>query len=99
MSHFEISEKLRKYFYPYRPTAREQNFWALFSDVFSFFLPRKLISRKEDMQIIKKRFFYFGLRIPLPIQIQLLDIENPKKSKTRLHLMHCTIQYINSLRL
>jgi hypothetical protein len=29
----------------------------------------------------EKRIYYVGLRIILPIQIQLLNIENPKKSK------------------
>jgi hypothetical protein len=29
----------------------------------------------------EKRLFYFGLRIRLPIQIQLLNIENPKNPK------------------
>jgi hypothetical protein len=32
---------------------------------------------------IKKRFFYFDLRILLSIQIQFLEIENPKKPKNR----------------
>jgi hypothetical protein len=31
---------------------------------------------------------YFVLRILLPIQIQLLEIENPKKSKNRLPILH-----------
>jgi hypothetical protein len=29
----------------------------------------------------EKRTYYFGLRILLPIKIQVLDVENPKKSK------------------
>jgi hypothetical protein len=33
------------------------------------------------MKIKTKRLFYFGLRILLPIQIPLLDIENPKYPK------------------
>jgi hypothetical protein len=36
----------------------------------------------------EKSLFYFGLRIRLPIQIQLLDIEKKsKKSKNRLPLL------------
>jgi hypothetical protein len=34
----------------------------------------------------EKRLFYFGLSILLAIQIQLLEIENPKKSKNQLHM-------------
>jgi hypothetical protein len=44
----------------------------------------------------KKHLFYFGLIIPLPIQIQLLDNENPRKTKidslctaeTHLRILH-----------
>jgi hypothetical protein len=36
------------------------------------------VGRHENKVI---RHFYFGLRILLPIQIQLLEIENPKKPK------------------
>jgi hypothetical protein len=40
--------------------------------------PQKLnFTLIEDMQIKKNALFYFGLRIILPIQIQLLAIENP----------------------
>jgi hypothetical protein len=36
----------------------------------------------------EKLFFYFGLLILLPSQIQFLDIENPKNQKNRLLLFH-----------
>jgi hypothetical protein len=36
---------------------------------------------QEDIKIKKNAFYYFGLRILLPIQIQLLDIEIPKNPK------------------
>jgi hypothetical protein len=44
-----------------------------------FWVP-KLISAWEVMQIMRNVFFFFDLRILLPIQIQLLEIENPKKN-------------------
>jgi hypothetical protein len=37
-----------------------------------------LIGRHENKE---KRKIYFGLRIPLPKQIQLLEIEDPKNLK------------------
>jgi hypothetical protein len=33
------------------------------------------------MEIKKNAFFYFGLRILMPIQIQLLEIKNPRNPK------------------
>jgi hypothetical protein len=42
---------------------------------------QKLISGQEDMKIKKTTFSTFVLQFFLPIQIQLLDIEN-KKIKT-----------------
>jgi uncharacterized pyridoxamine 5'-phosphate oxidase family protein len=36
----------------------------------------------------EKRLFYFGLRNLLPIQIQLLDTENPKNPKIDLPLVY-----------
>jgi hypothetical protein len=50
--------------------------WTLFSDPFSF-----LGSRAGKHENTEKLLYYFGLRILLPIQIQLLDIENPKHPK------------------
>jgi hypothetical protein len=43
-----------------------------------------LIGRHE-----KKRLCYFVLRILLPIQIQLLKIENPKNPKIDSHYRYC----------
>jgi hypothetical protein len=37
------------------------------------------LSRHENKE---KRRFHFDLRIPLPIQIQLLDFENPNSPKS-----------------
>jgi hypothetical protein len=54
-----------------------KNLLAIFSEFFFFSGQKKLIPGQEDMKI-KKNFFYFGFIILLPIQIQLLDIENPK---------------------
>jgi hypothetical protein len=42
---------------------------------------------------IKKNAYYFGLKILLLIQIQLLEIEKPKKSKNRLPLLPCLIRF------
>jgi hypothetical protein len=51
------------------------------------------IGRHENKE---KRLFYFGLRILLAIQIQLLKIENPKnrekKSKDRLPPHYSTVE-------
>jgi hypothetical protein len=44
----------------------------------------------------EKRLLYFGLTILLPIQIQLLDIENPKKSKNLQTKLYPNIFYIIS---
>jgi hypothetical protein len=59
-------------------------FLALFSEVFSSFLAQFRAGRHENKE---KRLFYFALGILLSIQIQLLDTEKPKKSKSRLPLM------------
>jgi hypothetical protein len=42
---------------------------------------QKLISGQEGMKKKEKRLFYFGLRIRLPIKIQLLEIDSPKNPK------------------
>jgi hypothetical protein len=44
-------------------------------------LASKTDFRKGRHENKEKRLFYFGLRILLPIQIQLLEIENPKNPK------------------
>jgi hypothetical protein len=49
---------------------------------FSLFWAQKTHFRAENKE---KRLCYFGLRIPLPIQIQLLDIENTKIPKIVFH--------------
>jgi hypothetical protein len=48
---------------------------------FSLFWASKTDFRKGRHENKEKRLFYFGLRILLPIQIQLLEIENPKNPK------------------
>jgi hypothetical protein len=47
--------------------------------IFSLFGPQKTHYWAGRHESKEKCIFYFGLRILLPIQIQLLDIENPKK--------------------
>jgi hypothetical protein len=54
---------------------------------FLFFGPQKTHSRVRRHENTGKHLFYFGLRIIVLIQIQLLEIENPKKSKIGL-LLH-----------
>jgi hypothetical protein len=49
---------------------------------FSFFWALKTRFREGRHENKEKRLFYVGLKILLPIQIQLLEIENPKNSKT-----------------
>jgi hypothetical protein len=49
---------------------------------FSFVRAQKLISDIGIPENIEKRLFYFGLRIRLPIQIQLLEIETRKIQKS-----------------
>jgi hypothetical protein len=53
---------------------------TLIGEFFSFLGPKThfRVGRHENKG---KRQFYFGLRILLPIQIQLLDIESPKNPK------------------
>jgi hypothetical protein len=46
--------------------------------IFIFFGPKNFIPGAGRRENEEKRLFYFGLRILLPIQIHLLDIENPK---------------------
>jgi hypothetical protein len=48
---------------------------------FLFFGPKKTRFQAGRHENKEKRLFYFGLRILLPIQIQLLDIVNPKNPK------------------
>jgi hypothetical protein len=45
---------------------------------FSLFWAKKTLFRAGRHENKEKRLFYFGLRILLPIQIQLLEIENKK---------------------
>jgi hypothetical protein len=59
------------FWYPYW----RENIFLPFLDNFSLFWAQKLMGRHENKEKLR---FYFGLRILLPIQIQLLDIENPK---------------------
>jgi hypothetical protein len=47
----------------------------------SFFWALKTHFRIGRHENKEKRLFYFGLRILLPIQIQLLETENPKNPK------------------
>jgi hypothetical protein len=42
-----------------------------------FWAQKKTLFRAGKHENKEKRLFFFGLRILLPIQIQLLDIENP----------------------
>jgi phosphatidylserine decarboxylase len=53
-------------------------FLAPFSDFFSLFLVPKTRFRIGRHENKEKRLFYFGLRILLLLQIQLLDFENRK---------------------
>jgi hypothetical protein len=76
--HFEISVKLW-IFIPIL-TYLKKKILTLFSEFFSL-LGQKLISGQEDMKIKKNLLCYFGLRILLSIQIQLLDTENLKNPK------------------
>jgi hypothetical protein len=46
---------------------------------FGLFWAQKTHFRTSRQENKEKRLLYFGLRIILPIQIQLLDIENTKK--------------------
>jgi hypothetical protein len=48
---------------------------------FSLFWVQQTNFQTESHENKEKRLFYFGLRILLPIKIQLLDIENPKNPK------------------
>jgi hypothetical protein len=48
---------------------------------FSLFWAQKTYFRTGRHKNKENRLFYFGLRILLPIQLQLLDIENPKNPK------------------
>jgi hypothetical protein len=59
-----------------------EHFFTLFSEVFSLFGLKKLICWQEDMKIKEKHSFL------LPIQIQLLEIENPKNPKSDYPLLH-----------
>jgi hypothetical protein len=77
------------FFIPILTYLKGEHFFSPFCD-FLFVGSRKLISKREDMKIIKKCLFYFGLTIFLPIQIQLLDIEDPKNPKIDSPLI-CTL--------
>jgi hypothetical protein len=62
---------------------------VLFCD-FSFLAPKSpfRIGRRENKE---KRLFYFAIIILLPIQIQLLDLENPKDPKMVKKILHFSI--------
>jgi hypothetical protein len=59
---------------------KKKKLWTLYRDFFSFLGPKThfRIGRHENNE---KHLFYGGLRILLPIKIQLLEIENPKNTK------------------
>jgi hypothetical protein len=59
---------------------KKKKTWMLVSEFFPFLDP-KTHFRERIHENKEKRLLYFGVRIPLPIQIQLLDIENPKNLK------------------
>jgi hypothetical protein len=65
-------------------------FFSSHIDLFSFLGPQKLISACEDMKIKKQAFSSLVLEF-FANQIQLLDIENLKKSKNRRPLMYSTV--------
>jgi hypothetical protein len=48
---------------------------------FSLVWEQKTHFRAGRQENKEKRLFYFGMRILFPIQIQLLDIGNPKNQK------------------
>jgi hypothetical protein len=56
--------------------------WTLLIDFFSFLGPKTHFckGRHENKE---KHIFYFGLRILSPIQIELLETENPKDPKNQ----------------
>jgi hypothetical protein len=62
---------------------------VLFCDL-SFLAPKSPFSkgRRENKE---KRLFYFAIIILLPIQIQLLDLENPKDPKMVKKILHFSI--------
>jgi hypothetical protein len=59
---------------------KKKTYLAFLTDIFLFCAPKThfCIGRHENKE---KCRFYFGLRILLPMQIQLLEIENPKNPK------------------
>jgi hypothetical protein len=69
---FGVGTKFQIFCCPYWPS----RILPVFSD-FSLFGPLKLIPAQEDVHV-KKKASYFDLRTLLPIQIQLLEIENKK---------------------
>jgi hypothetical protein len=69
LSHFEISVKCELF--------EENNICFLVN--FSLFWTPKNHHRARRQENKETRFCYFVLGIRLPIQIQLLDIENTKK--------------------
>jgi hypothetical protein len=65
-------------FYAHVDLYKEQKSFGLYLMNFSLFWAQKAYFRAERYENKEKCIFYFGLRILLSVQIQLLDIENPK---------------------
>jgi hypothetical protein len=60
---------------------------------FPFFGPKKTHFGAGRHENKEKRLFYFGRSILLPIQIQLLDIENPENDSPKIHFtaLNCRV--------
>jgi hypothetical protein len=84
LPHFEISVKLTHF-----DLLEEKKFGPY---LVNLFLGQKSHFRTGRHAIKETHLFYIGLRIILPIQIQLLDIKNPKIQKS-IHTVQCTLQH------